>query len=160
MAEVNEAWRVLGDSNRRGRYDSELAAIAAHTDARTTGTPTGRATAGTHDAPAASVHPGSAMPARVPWRFMGAMAVAGVALVVVAHVFTGPQVESVPDGILRTADCVVLSATLEASEVACSGAHDAVVSVLVPFDATCPSDTEAYRDRQGMGIACVQRVGP
>jgi len=28
--------------------------------------------------------------------------------------------------------------------------------VLVGFDMTCPSDTEAVRDRQGMGLACVQ----
>ncbi|MEY4874351.1 MAG: hypothetical protein RJB41_1053, partial [Actinomycetota bacterium] len=33
--------------------------------------------------------------------------------------------------------------------------HYGVVRQLIGFDMTCPSDTEAIRDRQGMGQACV-----
>ena len=59
---------------------------------------------------------------------------------------------------VRPGDCVVLTPTLEAAEAACTGTYDARVRVLVPFDQTCPNGTEAYRDRQGMGTACVVRV--
>jgi DNA polymerase-3 subunit delta' len=31
--------------------------------------------------------------------------------------------------------------------------------VLIPIDQVCPNGTEAYRDHQGMGTACVERKG-
>jgi hypothetical protein len=42
------------------------------------------------------------------------------------------------------------------SELACADPHDGTVEQLIPFDATCPYDLAGYRDRQGMGIACVR----
>jgi hypothetical protein len=55
---------------------------------------------------------------------------------------------------------VTLTPSLEAVEVLCSQPYDAVVRVLVPFDQQCPTGTESFRDRQGMGTACVERVAP
>jgi DnaJ domain len=156
MTEVNEAWRILSDAPRRQVYDNQLAAAQ----------PTGAAPpSGSASARPASTRPASAgrpileavPPARFPWRFMLGLAGAGVIVVIVGHLLTSPQPEPTPDGILRPGDCVVLSPTLEAVEVLCSSEHDAVVSVLVPVEQTCPNDTEAFRDHQGMGTACVVR---
>lgn len=166
MAAVNEAWRVLGDRDLRRRYDDELSAGAVPTPGSTTGSTPGSttgSTAGPGGAPRPSAEPtvwSTPGPARVPWRFMLGMLVAGVLVVVVGHLLTEPSPGSVPDGILQTGDCVSVSAALEAAEVSCSIDHDAVVSVLIPFDQTCPSGTEGYRDRQGMGTACVVRPAP
>ena len=41
-------------------------------------------------------------------------------------------------------------------EVSCDGPHDGVVRQLIGFDRICSSDTFGYRDRQGMGIACLE----
>lgn len=158
MAAVNEAWRVLGDSDRRRRYDAELASR---------GTPAGAPATATWEGQPRVEHVASERaaaaaygPARIPWRFMLGMAVAGVLIVVIGHALAGPSLPVRPDGILRSADCVTLSGNLEAVEVSCDGAHDAVVQVLIPFDQICPASTEAYRDRQGMGTACVVRKVP
>jgi hypothetical protein len=50
---------------------------------------------------------------------------------------------------------VVIDANQLANEVPCDQQHYGVARTLVGFDMTCPTDTEPYRDRQGMGIACV-----
>lgn len=160
MAAVNEAWRVLGDPARRRVYDETLrAGEAVHgtagsaagarrsTDAR----PGGAASYGPVVRPA---------PAGVPWKFIGGLAVSGIAVLAVGYAVTDPPPPAAPDNILRPGDCVALSAVLDATEVMCTGPHDAVVQVLVPFDAECPNATEPYRDRQGMGTACVVRVSP
>ena len=143
MAEVNEAWRVLGDPVRRRNYDSTLGGGAAPSQPR----------------PAASEPPIVAqLPTpNFPWRFLLAMAGAGIALVLVGAAFTKPGDPAKPDGLLRSGDCVVVG--VDAAEVACTGPHDAVVRSLVPFDQKCPADTQPYRDRQGMGIACVVIAG-
>lgn len=155
MAEVNEAWRVLGDRDRRRDYDAEIA--AAGEPAATWSSPSASADAATPGSasPAALVYE----PARFPWRFMVAMATAGIAVVIVGHLLTDQQPPPAPDGILRSGDCVSLSVTFEAYEVSCSLEHDAVVAALIPIDQVCPSGTEAFRDRQGLGTACVVRSG-
>ena len=33
------------------------------------------------------------------------------------------------------------------------------VRAFIPFGATCPGLTEPHRDRQGMGVACIDLVG-
>ncbi len=156
MARVNEAWRVLGDPARRRDYDMQLGrdpqgAVAS------TGSSAWSDAAGSRDSVRVPV---SVTPARVPWRFMAGMAFAGIALLVIGRLFTSPAPTAGPDNILRSGDCVTLTASLEAVEVLCSQPYDAVVRVLVPFDQQCPTGTESFRDRQGMGTACVERVAP
>lgn len=97
-------------------------------------------------------------PPRFPWRFILAMAAAGIAVVLIGHAFTEPGQPALPDGVLTSGSCVALG--LDAVEVACDGDQDAVVDQLVPFDRTCRTGTESFRDRQGMGIACVVRSVP
>ena len=158
MAAVNEAWRVLGDSDRRQRYDAELANRGMPAGAPATAPWECRPDA----APEASERAVAAAygPARIPWRFMLGMAFAGVLIVVIGHALAGPSPPVRPDGILTPADCVMLPGNFEAVEVSCAGAHDAVVQALIPSDQTCPASTETYRDRQGLGNACVVRRVP
>ena len=77
----------------------------------------------------------------------------------IGRLFISPTPTPGPDNVLRPGECVTLSLTLEATEVACTGAYDATVRVLIPIDQVCPNGTEAYRDHQGMGTACVERKG-
>jgi hypothetical protein len=152
MAAINEAYRILGDPTRRSRYDEEIASASRP--------------APTYTRPDREAEPDiffpvpDATPARFPWRFMAFLATMGIALIIAGLIFTKPAPPAEPDNILRSADCVDLGPQLDAAEVACSEPHDAVVDVLVPFGDTCPRDSEPYRDRQGMGTACVVRVGP
>ena len=150
MAEVNEAWRILGDAARRGAYDESLAGPPLRPSPRGVPVP-----GPVPPAPMPPVPPG-----RVPWRFLLCMAAAGIGIVLIGAMFTDPADPAVPDGILRAGDCVVVGATFDVAEVRCDGAHDAVVQALVPFDQTCPTGTEGFRDRQGMGVACVVRRVP
>lgn len=159
MAAVNEAWRVLGDADRRRRYDADLAAAE-----RQSGSQGPTRTAFVTDHTAGTAGPAATAqryhePARFPWRFMVGLASVGVALVIFGVIVYDAPPPSAPDGILRHGDCVVLTANLEAVEVPC-GAHDAVVDRLIPADQTCPASTTPYRDRLGMGIACVVRSAP
>jgi hypothetical protein len=157
MAAVNDAWRVLGDPTLRRVYDEQLADLRTAQPASARGS---SATSAGYAHGSVSTAPMPVTPAKVPWRFMISMAVAGIALLVVGRIFTSPSDPAAPDNILRAGDCVTLSVTLEASEVACDGPYDAVVRSLVPFDQQCPTGTESYRDRQGMGNACVERATP
>jgi molecular chaperone DnaJ len=87
---------------------------------------------------------------------LGVLTVAGV---VVLAQFTDPGDPPGPDGILRVGDCVTLLANTDAREVPCTGEDDRVVRAFVAFDETCPGLTEPHRDRQGMGIACLDIGG-
>lgn len=150
MAAVNEAYRILGDPVRRQRYDAELRGA----DVGRTTAPAPPGAARRSPAPPPVVHE----PARFPWRFMAVLGSLGAAVVLAGVVLDEPAPAVPVDNILRAGDCVTLSAALDAAEVSCDGAHDAVVQVLVPFGRTCPSGTDGYRDRQGMGTACVVRA--
>lgn len=151
MAAVNEAYRVLSDPASRRRYDATLEAPA---EPRPAAQRADDRLDRLRDAPVH--HP----PGRFPWRFLLVMGALAIAVVIVGAILTDPAPEPVIDNVLRSGDCVELSVTMEAAEVACSGPHDAVVDSLIPFDRTCPTGTEAYRDRQGMGTACVVRTAP
>ncbi len=146
MAAVNEAWRVLGDPALRRAYDGQAVTSTTST---------------MHSAgPVTAAPPAPVAPAKVPWRFLIGLGIGAIALLVIGRLFTSPGDPAAPDNILRSGDCVTLSVTLEASEVRCDGPYDAIVASLIPFDQQCPTGTEPYRDRQGMGTACVERVVP
>jgi hypothetical protein len=81
--------------------------------------------------------------------------VVGAVVVLVLNALSGPAVVSGPDGLLQGGSCVVIDESSAASEVDCATEHYGVVSQLIGFDMVCPSDQESYRDRQGMGTACV-----
>ena len=162
MAAINDAYRVLSDPARRRVYDAELAMARSGS-----GTPSSAQRDMVDDDDDHFAHyehylaqSADVSPARFPWKFMAVLASLGIGVIVVGLIFSKPGVPAGPDNILRAADCVVLGPQLDAAEVACTGPHDAVVRVLVPFGDTCPGDTEGFRDRQGMGTACVERVTP
>ena len=145
MSEINEAYRVLGDVSRRAAYDRQLDAGAV---------PTRRdpfVSSPTSTAP----RPAPGPPARIPWKLMGVMAAIGIAVVILGAAFRGPDTIRPPDGVLGPGSCVTIEPNNDVREVNCRGDGDLVVAVIIAFDATCPTGTEAHRDRLGLGIACV-----
>ena len=152
MALINEAWRVLGDPARRAVYDAQLRSIGS---ARPQSERSGPPVAAPAPTPSflVSVDP---EPARFPWRFMLLLAVLGIGFVLVNAALTDPPLPTAPDNLLQVGSCVTIDATQQAVETSCEAVHDGVVAALVSFDATCPLDTQAHRDRQGMGRACVR----
>ncbi len=141
VAAINEAWNVLSQTGRRALYDRSLITPPSPTkpDERT-------------------VVPYEVFQrARFPWRFVLGIIAVGVIGVLLLNAVSQPAAPSGPDGLLSGGSCVVIDATQAAVEVSCDEPHDAVVQQLIGFDMTCPTDTEAFRDRQGMGVACVVR---
>lgn len=144
MARVNEAWQVLGHPDRRRQYDLTLAEPVVQSSHRPTVRP--------EPASAPVVLP----PARFPWRFMGVLALLGVAFVVLGIVTASDPKPAVVDNLLRPGDCVVFEANGDAAEQLCTEPHDGVVEVLLADGGRCPDGTEPHRDRQGLGTACVR----
>ena len=142
MSDINRAWTVLSDIGTRRTYDASIGADARIHQAADT-------------AARAAYVVNQATPARFPWRAMLAVAAAGAVIVLVLHAFSSPSVPGAPDQLLSSGSCVVIGTDLMASEVSCDAPHDAIVSQLIATDRICPTGTEPYRDRQGMGIACV-----
>ena len=138
IAAVSRAWSVLSDPKKRAEYD----------DGRNVSMPTER------PAPPPRF---DVAPARFPWRFVLTLIGIGTAAILLVAAFTKPSEPGGPDNLLQSGSCVDLAVDGSASEVRCDGPHDAVVRSLVAFDAVCPSDTESFLDRQGMGRACVVR---
>lgn len=139
IAAVSRAWSVLSDPHKRAAYDGDRDASAPI------------------NTPAAPVR-FDVTPARFPWRFVLTLIAIGTAAILVVAAFTEPSDPGGPDNLLQSGSCVNLAADGTASEVRCDGPHDAVVRNLIAFDSTCPSDTESFLDRQGMGRACVLRT--
>ena len=168
MADLNEAYRVLRDPGRRAIYDATLRDVGSaapsstrtawshSTDGSTTEwfetmvpRPTGQRGA---------IHPSQIGPARVPWRMLLLCAALGCVGVIVLSQFTEPGAPPGPDGILHVGECVALLPNTDAREVVCrhdDADPDLVVRAFIPFGATCPGLTEPHRDRQGMGVACI-----
>lgn len=142
MAAINEAWACLSDPHKRAEYD-----FSRRDDTTRPATPRGD--------PWPSVVPRDDGPARIPWRAMRWMLAVGVAAVIGLSFVSTESVEAPPDQLLQSGSCVDIDDTDAVSEVSCAGEHDAVVRQLVAFDRTCPTGTETFRDRQGMGLACV-----
>jgi len=147
MAEVNSAWSVLSDPVRRREYDRSLDAPLS----------SGKVLADDEREMFFNV-PTSVSPARFPWRGALFFVVLGIVVVLVLAAFVDPEAPPGPDQLLSSGSCVDIDATLAVREVDCSGSHDAVVRQLIAFDAKCPNGSEPYRDSQGMGTACVDRV--
>ncbi|MEO5724043.1 MAG: DnaJ domain-containing protein [Ilumatobacteraceae bacterium] len=153
MAEVNRAWWVLRDPQRRREYDLSLSiptGPAAPTASRVT--PEARRVEPMYN-PFAQYQD----PPRFPWRFMAFLASVGIAIVLIGVIITKPQAPRPLDNLLRPGSCVSIQPNGDAAEVVCDDPHDAVVVELVSFGERCPTDTEEHRDRQGLGIACVRR---
>lgn len=145
MAEINEAYRVLGDETRRAAYDRQL-------DSGTVP----RSHEPFVSSPTSTVpRPAPGPPARIPWKLMGVMAAVGIAVVIIGAALRGPETPRPPDGVLGPGSCVAIEPNGDARELNCGGDGDVVVDVVIAFDATCPTGTEPHRDRLGLGIACV-----
>ncbi len=175
MAALNEAYRVLRDPGRRAVYDSTIrgtgSAAGASPPTRTAwirssdGTSTewfetssGSGSARSGVAEPGAIHPSHVGPARIPWRMLLVCAVIGCVGVVALSQFTEPGTPRGPDGILHVGECVAIEPNTDAREVACRDDPDdpdLVVRAFIPFGETCPGLTEPHRDRQGMGVACI-----
>ena len=147
MHDINEAYRVLSDPARRAVYDGQLRQPATR-EVPEPGFP--------YDP-----HPPTGRPLldppKVPWRTLGVAGLLAVVGVFVLSFFAQPSEPASPDGILRNGDCVEIEPDNDAREVACTGEGDLIVRAFVSFEGTCPNGTEPHRDRQGMGVACVER---
>lgn len=141
IAAVSRAWAVLSDQKKRNLYDGEREVVASPTQ------------------PVAPLRFDVA-PAKFPWRFVLTLIAIGTAAILLVAAFTKPGEPAGPDNLLQSGSCVAIAVNGSVSEVTCDGPHDAVVRSLVAFDAVCPSDTESFLDRQGMGRACVVRATP
>jgi len=154
IAAVAEAWHVLGDASRRARYDrereapAESAAVAGRSGAEST-------YAGARD-PRYAPRPRAAGPARFPWRTVATIVGVGAVAVLALHALGVTDPPPGPDSLITGGSCVDIDDLGAAYEVDCAGPHEAVVRRLIGFDLQCPSDTVGYRDRQGMGTACVE----
>jgi molecular chaperone DnaJ len=142
MAAITQAWNTLSDHGRRRMYDASLREPAT----RTTTPPT-------NGNPYAHLTPPS--PARFPWRMLFGFVSIGSVVVLILNVVSQPAEPRGPDGLIKSGSCVVIDGTQAAVEVACDGDHYGVVEQLIGFDMTCRTGTQPFRDRQGMGIACV-----
>ncbi len=154
MVEINEAWRVLGDPDRRRAYDQMLDLFAALLAASPSAAATGADQTGIHQTgPTDNSPPGFALadeelPRRRRFRWRAVLA---IEMLTVGAVLTVPllstSARTTPDPTLRHGDCIVLDADLRPTEVGCSLRHDAVVEMLVPFGTSCPEPTLPYRNR-------------
>jgi len=135
MAQVVRAWSTLSDPILRRAYDEELFDAQSELDESFPPTPIERG--------------------NFPKGLIGWILAIGIAGVLVLNVLSDPIAPAKPDGLLQSGSCVVVDTNKLAVEVGCEVDHYGVVRQLIGFDMTCPSDTEAIRDRQGMGQACV-----
>jgi molecular chaperone DnaJ len=150
MAAINEAYAVLSDPSRRLDHDRALRAGTA-VRAPSSGVP------GPTAEPRLDPIGRHIEPPRFPWRFVVVLVGLGTLAILVVGALTDPQQPSPADNVLMVGSCVTVDRAVgEASEVLCTDPHDGVVEALVPFDGRCPRALEAYRDRQGLGVACVR----
>ena len=136
MTEVVRAWSTLSNPLLRRAYDEDL--FDADDDLESILFP-----------------PTPIVRGNFPKGLIGWILAIGITVVLVLNVLSDPIAPAKPDGLLQSGSCVVIDANKLAVEVGCEDDHYGVVRQLIGFDMTCPSDTEAIRDRQGMGQACV-----
>jgi molecular chaperone DnaJ len=136
LTPINEAWRVLGDPALRHAYDRSLGEVRAR-------------------GPAVVV-PVAPPPSSFPWRFLAGLAAVGIGFALFG-VFTYRQSNPPPpDHLLERGSCVVIEANRDVVEVNCNVDHDGVVDSLVADERSCSAPLEPHRDRQGLGVVCVQ----
>lgn len=158
MAAVNEAWRVLSDPGRRARYDTTLRGPTV-----TYGPGTGTGGSAVPDSSRSDRSDLEEQLERLQrdssgkfpkWPFVLIFILAAIFIFTAGAISQSPTPET-PDKLLFAGSCVRIEANQDVVEVECGGAHDGVVVTLVDFDQTCPSGTQAHRDRQGRGWACI-----
>lgn len=163
MAEVNEAYRVLGRPEARRAYDAKLRSASSGAADETVFTgPEGSDDVVPPPSPGAEsvgrvLTPSG--PARMPWKVMAVCAVVGGGVVLVSSFFSDPPSEEVPDGILRVGSCVAVEPNNDVREIACSDDDSLVVDLVLPTDAECPFPLMRYRDRLTSSTACVDVGG-
>jgi molecular chaperone DnaJ len=150
MAEINYAWSVLADPVRRREYDNSQR-VSRNVSSSSP-------ESGIDDRGRQVIPPTMLQPVRFPWRGMLIAVVVGSVIVLIARGFTDPPPPGIPDQLLEPGSCVVIGPDRLATEVSCGGPHEYVVAQFIPLDRVCPMNTETFRDRQGMGIACVTAV--
>lgn len=141
MAEVVRAWSTLSNADLRRAYDAELFGSQSEVE--------------DDDLESILFPPTPIVRGHFPKSLIGWILAIGIASVLVLNVLSDPVAPAKPDGLLQSGSCVVVDANKLAVEVGCEDDHYGVVRQLIGFDMTCPSDTQAIRDRQGMGQACV-----
>ncbi len=145
MTEINLAWKTLSSPQLRRAYDASVFVSNS-----------------------SFVNSGSGItepvisytPARFPWRAMVIASVVGAVLVLIAHAMTSPGVPRPIDQLLSAGSCVNIDSSLSAVEISCTQPHDAVVEQLIAIDRSCPLEMGQFKDRQGMGVACVLPARP
>jgi molecular chaperone DnaJ len=151
MAAINEAYRVLGDAARRAAYDAAM----RHGPTMTAAPAPERVVA-----PGPVVVPPPLPPARFPWKLAVFMAGVGATVVLVGAALYEPGTDPPPDNVLRPGSCVTIEGNGDAREINCTGSgEELVVVTIVTAEDPCPEGLPAYRDRQGMGMACVRPAG-
>jgi molecular chaperone DnaJ len=145
MTEINLAWKTLSSPQLRRAYDASVSVSSSSF-----------VSSGLRNAEPVI----SYAPARFPWRGLLIASVVGAVLVLIAHAFTSPGVPRPIDQLLSSGSCVNIDSSLSAVEVSCTEPHDAVVEQLIAFDRSCPLEMGQFKDRQGMGVACVLPVRP
>jgi hypothetical protein len=157
MADLNVAWSVLSDPSRRRAYDNSLQQGTTSHASKTATSSESANEAIERDrlSQLFAQRPLNTSPARFPWRSMSVIAIIGVVAVLLVGIFSDPGEEAPPDQLIQTGSCVLIETDQSVREVSCSEEHDGVVRQLIGFDMTCPGQSQPYRDRQGMGTACV-----
>ena len=160
LAAVSQAWSVLGNTTSRRLYDESLSAKSKYRQASNPKKSTVNENFDDiaddfidetdFEAPRVIVR------AKVPWRFLLSLVAVGALLILILHSTSSPSIQQGPDSLIQSGSCVAFDSTKAVYEVSCDGPHDGVVRQLIGFDRTCSSDTFGYRDRQGMGIACLE----
>jgi hypothetical protein len=145
MTEINLAWKTLSSPQLRRAYDASVFVSNSSS-----------VSSGTRITEPVVLY----TPARFPWRGMIIASVVGAVLVLIAHAFTSPGVPRPIDQLLSSGSCVNIDSSLSAVEISCTEPHDAVVEQLITIDRSCPLEMGQFKDRQGMGVACVLPARP